>query len=148
MYLNTFKLLSVNIFIFAIFIVSYFYGYTSSFFKDDITHISYILAFLMVINAVLRIWQEYQFDTNFLWNRKNSVIERYLEFIIGKFFYIGLIGTLLGFSHMIKSIQDLTDVEKVLKVMSEGALTLFNTTIIGIIAYLWSSLNTFLARGE
>jgi hypothetical protein len=102
----------------------------------------------MVINAVLRIWQEYQFDTNFLWNRKNSVIERYLEFIIGKFFYIGLIGTLLGFSHMIKSIQDLTDVEKVLKVMSEGALTLFNTTIIGIIAYLWSSLNTFLARGE
>ena len=150
MFINTYRLIFVNLFIFSLVIVGFFYGYLGPFFTDDITHISYIIAFLMFVNVILRVWETYQCDLsiNRLRIRSEMPAARYLNYVLAQFLYIGILGTLIGFSHLIKSIQDLTDVEKVLRLMTEGSLTLFNTTALAVVAYLWSRLNTFLAEGE
>ena len=147
MFYNTYKLLAVNIFIFATIAVAGFYGYLTSFFINDVTHISYILAFIMFINVVLCIWDSYQTEKE-AWNSSSPAISKYLHYIVGQLFYIGILGTVLGFSKVIMSIQDLSDVQKVLHLMAQGSLTLFNTTAIGLISYLWTRMNNFIVEGE
>jgi len=148
-YTNTFKLLIVNIFIVSLLIVSYFYGYISSFFTDDITHISYILAFLMSINVILTIYNTFFQEKNKYYQlQPETKISRYLEYAVGQLTYIGLLGTVIGMGHMFKSIQYLKDVDQVLKIVSEGGLTLFNTTIVAIFSYLWTRFNLYIVTGK
>ncbi len=147
MFNTTYKLLTVNIFIFALIAIGGFYGYLKPFFANDVTHISYFLAFIMFSNVILCIWDSYTTERE-AWGSSNPVIVNYLHYIVGQLFYIGILGTVLGFSKVIMSIQDLSDVQKVLHLMAQGSLTLFNTTAIGLISYLWTRLNNFIVEGE
>lgn len=150
MFNTTYKLIFVNLFIFSLIVVGFIYGYLGPFFTDDITHISYIIAFIMFVNVILSIWETYKCDLSInRYMRKSEMpISKYLHYVVGQLFYLGILGTLIGFSHLVKSIQDLSDVEKVLRLMTEGSLTLFNTTALAVVAYLWTRLNSFLTEGE
>ena len=145
-YTNTFRLVFFNVLIMALFIVGYFYGFVGYIFTNDVTHISYVLALLLVTGIFLRIFATFKNDQTYGYGGKK--INRYLNYVLGQFLFIGLCGTLIGFVHMIMGLQDLSDPQFVLKNMISGALTLFNTTLIGLVAFLWTRFNSFLVNGE
>jgi biopolymer transport protein ExbB/TolQ len=103
----------------------------------------------MGINVILEIYQTYRNEKKYyVLQKSENFITKYLQYIVGQLFYIGLLGTVIGMGHMFKSIQNIKDVDQVLKIVSEGGLTLFNTTIIALFSYLWTRFNSFIGNGE
>lgn len=148
MYNKTFKLLVFNIFLFSVVAAGFYYDYVSFIFRDDITHISYFIGLLLFFNIILKIYDTYQIEKLQYMPKHRSNLTKYVNYVLGQFFYIGLVGTLIGFLHMIKGIQNMNDIQLVLKVMVEGCQTLFGTTLLGLVAYLWTRFNNYLDVGE
>jgi hypothetical protein len=143
---KTYRLLAVNIFLLSIVTISYFFGYIKQLFVNDVSHLTYVLALILIINIILRIYATFRYELDY--RNYNQFIESYLDYVVSQILYIGILGTVIGFGHIMNSLQDMTDQAKVLAEMISGALTLFNTTAIGIVVYLWTRLNTFLSEAE
>jgi len=148
MFNNTVKLLAVNTFIIAVLIVAYFYGYISQFFTNDITHLSYVMLGLMAYSIWFITRAVYIADEAYVSKElipkfvSNIGHARYLMFA---FPFIGLLGTLYGFIHVVVGIASAgNDVSAIVEAMRTGLLTLFNTTFIGIFCLLWISFQLHL----
>lgn len=141
--MNTFyRLILVNSFLIALVIVGYFYGFVAPVFNNDISYATYGISFIIGLNIMLELWTEY------LYNFKGAVnprIESFLEFISDKFLYIGVVGTLIGFSHMMLGINSNGSIQNAIESVKVGCLTLGNSTLVGIIGYLWISFNFWLS---
>jgi len=143
---NFFKLIFVNIFIFALILVAYLYGFVTPIFTNDISHISFVLLLIMVVNLIVQFLDAYDKHNNYLAFKTSKA--KWIEFIAGKLFYVGIIGTFIGFIHLVTSLQGMSNVDIVLQTMIVGLLTLFNTTLLGIVAYLWTTFNYYIIESE
>jgi len=146
MYNNTFKLIFVNIFLFSVVGISYFYGYISQYFEDDASRISYVLAFLIFLNTILTIFQSYKDEK--LGVKNASEIKRWLHWIKPYMPFIGVIGTSKGLSLLFHALNVSGDPKDILTALKVGCLTLANTTLIGLIGFLWLGFNFYLIGEE
>ncbi len=89
---RSFKVLVFNMVVVLALGVGFAYGAIQSFFWNDASHMTYVLAFLMTINIVLSTWDlidPREWMRSFIRNSK------------GDFLFIGICGTLYGFSGLI-----------------------------------------------
>jgi hypothetical protein len=141
---DLYKLSIVNLFLIASVVVAFFYGYVSPLFVNDVSHISYVIAFIIASNVFLafldcRAWKNIQETTPYM---------RWLQFASGKLPYIGLIGTLIGFRDLVYGLNGSGDPAQMIISVREGCLTLANTTILGLVGFLWVNLNFYLVGEE
>lgn len=146
MYPNTFKLVIFNLFLLGIFFVSTLYGYTKNFFLNDSSHLTFAIAAIIFINIGLAILDSYK-DEKYV-TKSNTEVKHWLNWIQGKLPYIGLVGTLYGFTTLMTAINVSSDAQTVIESIKAGCTTLANTTLLGIIGYLWISLNFYLVGEE
>jgi hypothetical protein len=142
--MNSFyKLVIVNIFLLSLILVGYFYGYVAPVFNNDISKITYLISFIIGLNIIAELWTEYLYNFK---NKESESVEAWLDFIRDKFLYLGVAGTLIGFSHMMGGINSNATIQEAIESVKVGCLTLGNTTLAGIVGYLWVDFNFFLTR--
>jgi hypothetical protein len=141
---NSFKLALVNLFLLGSIIVSYFYGYIAPIFTNDISHISYVLAFLTLLNIFLSFIDSVKDEMT--GKKRQSEIKRWLNFSYSIIIYAGLCGTLLGFSHLLGAINTSSNVETVIEVIKSGCTTLANTTLVGVVGFIWLNLIFYITK--
>jgi len=143
MYPNTFKLIFFNVFVFAVLIVAYFYGFLASFYSNDASHLTYIITVLMMINTSLAIYDSYIDEKNE--KKLASPIKRWFDHITGLIPYFGLAGTVYGFILVLLALNVNGDIMGMLVQMKTGCLTLANATLFGVVAYMWQRNNEYLS---
>ena len=137
-----YRLALVNLFLIASVIVGWSYGYVGPIFKNDSSYISYLIATITSINILFA----------FLDCRSKSISEtpymRWMQFTCGKLLYIGLAGTLIGFKGLLIGLNTSTEPAAIIMSVKEGCLTLANTTLLGLVGFLWANLNFYLLGEE
>lgn len=147
---SLFNVLILNVFIFSLAAVAFSFDLIQSFFLNDITHVSWFIAALMCLNVLLTIYVAYHKGE---WHWDDTSVSRYLQWIVGKFFYFGIAGTFFAmiylFSHIdLSKVTDVDSIRLLLKEVLTGLIGIGTTSLAGIMAYLWSSVNNFILFGE
>lgn len=145
-YLNTYRLLFVNFFLVSLIIIAFMFGYVTPFYKNDLSHLTYLMTLIVSVNVFLAIKDSYTNDSKGF--KASSEARRWLDWISGVVLYIGLCGTLIGFGHLLLSMDSAADIPTVIQNMKSGGLTLANSTLFGIIAWIWLNLNSYLVGDE
>lgn len=147
----TFKILVVNIFLLCLVTVGLFYGILTPLFTNDESHITYFLGVTVIGFVVLQIRNVYNKEKNNITGKTD--VDDWLNFIRGKYLFIGLLGTIIGFRLITEGLNEVIgmtnmDVVTVLKATVGGLKTLWNTTIVGIVSFLWISLNIQIVKKQ
>jgi hypothetical protein len=149
---NPFKLLFVNILLLSLFVVGYFFHYVSQIYVNDLSKITYLISGLLFLNIVLAIWNSfYKFNQRTIYDTK---VDKYLAFVGSKFPYIGICGTIIGLAALIQILNTVSggtaseQIGSLLTAIKAGMLTLFYPTLVGVVAYLWTSVLIFLDEGK
>ena len=138
-----FKVVAFNLLGVSLFIVGIFLGLLQPLFQNDASHLTYLLTFLMFVNIVLTIY-----DTS----RPTKWIEDYLIYFEEEFLFIGLAGTLIGFTLLVLAVRahglggGADQLDNLIKDFIGGMATAFNATLLGLIYYLWTRRSVYFMR--
>jgi hypothetical protein len=131
----------------AVVAISFAYRMIQPFYLNDDSHITYLISIILCVNIFFSLWQALSVDKwdNNGENPAYSIRMSFLRFISGKFFYIGLLGTIFGLHELFESIHAggqgalaSDQINNIIIAIKSGLETLFNPTFFGIIAYLWT----------
>jgi hypothetical protein len=149
---NTLKLIFINILLISLYLVGFAFGLIGPLYTNDISRISYVITILLSINVILSVYDSYKKDKDTYYNFKKSKVSKYVDFVTDKFPYIGLCGTVIGFiglvevAFIINAGNPLDQLGSIITSIKSSLHTLFNTTLLGIGAYLWSSILIFMGE--
>ena len=144
---STLKVVGFNIFALASVGIGLFTNYIQPVFTNDVSHLTYVIAAIMVSIVALSFWDCF---------KPHMWIRSYIKFQGSSFPKLGLIGPLivLGFlvSIMYAAAQsasiDGDAIGKILISFTQGLRTSFNPTLVGIVCWYWTSYILFFTRNE
>ena len=149
---STFKLLAINVLFIGLFVAGLAFNILQQIYVNDVSKITYLITGMMFLNVILSIYNSWNKELSFF--LKITKIDNYLDYIQDKFPFIGICGTLVGLILLVDAIQltgsgDISaQVSNIIIVLKESMRTMFNPTLVGVVAYLWTSLLLFIDTGE
>jgi len=135
-----YKLVIFNTFIFGILTFGYFYGVLQTFFINDASHITFVIAVMLLYNIIISLYEAWGWQKSWITSWLNHTRDHY-------FGYLGLGGTIWGFILVVKSlIEAVKDTQghsdalmNVMNHLATGLSTSFSATFVGLVAVVWTS---------
>ena len=137
---STFRVIAVNILALALVTVGLFYGIIQPYFVNDASYLSYVIAFFMLINVVLSVWDSIK---PMSWK-----VDDFIAFNADKLPFIGILASVVGLTGVVAAMILAIDsggggaadlVVHAMHAAAAGIRTAFGPTAVGLVAYLWSA---------
>jgi hypothetical protein len=146
--MKTVKVLLINALSLSLFGLGAIYGIVQPLFINDVSHVSFLMMGMMTIVVCMSVAAATR-NIGY-WGSAESRWSRYMEFIAPKFLFVGIIGTLIGLASAVAhlGVADLSDITKAIPFVLQSLKTLFNTTILGIVCYIWTETLLFAITTE
>lgn len=133
--LNFLKLTLINLFAISLIIIAFIFNIAQQVYANDISKLSYVISGLMIFVVLISEYDEY-------YENNSETVLALLMYIRRNILYVGLAGTLVGLttvfgSLLITNSGGTDQLNTILGNMIIGLKTLFNTTLLAIIARVW-----------
>ena len=117
--------------------VIYFYNAATLLWQYDLTHVSYLIYGIFVINTI------------YMGIMRENINKKWMEFVGQRFTTVGLIGTVIGIMILMISLgtSNLASGSDVVNIMLKGISTVFLTTLTGLLCSLLTDLQMAFVYG-
>ena len=139
---RSFKVIFFNALAIIAMMTGLIFGLIQPFFRNDASYLTYVIAFLLFVNVFLS-----SYDTIM----PTEWIKSFIRRSKGDFLFIGIAGTIFGFSGLVSVIGEAASangnpqvINSVFVAFASGLHTAFAPTLVGIISFLWTRRIIFL----